>query len=366
MKLKNIISVLVFAIYIFSFSSLCYLKTDAEHSESERRPLAQMPDLSASNIASGEFMGGFEEYTADQFPFRESFRKIKAFFSRYAMQKLENNGLFVADGHISKIDSDENEYMMDYSAERFKNIYNLYLKDKNTNIYLSIVPDKNHFLAKSNGYPSLDYDAFTEKMKSRLDFMQYIDITPLLSLDDYYTTDSHWKQEAITDIAEKLALDMGTDAKSDYQVNTLDNAFYGVYYGQAALPFKADTIKYLTNDTIDNCIVNYYDTGSAKKGDMYNMKKAYDKDPYEMFLSGSAPLVTIENPKASNSKELVIFRDSFGSSLAPLLAEGYKKITLVDIRYIQSSFVGNFVDFENKDVLFIYSTELLNNSLAMK
>ena len=96
------------------------------------------------------------------------------------------------------------------------------------------------------------------------------------------------------------------------------------------------------------------------------MKKAEGKDPYEMFLSGTAPLITIENPSANVSKELVLFRDSFGSSLAPLMAEGYKKITVVDIRYIQSAFIGNFVDFEGADVLFLYSTTLLNNSLAMK
>ena len=65
-------------------------------------------------------------------------------------------------------------------------------------------------------------------------------------------------------------------------------------------------------------------------------------------------------------KELYIFRDSFGSSLIPLLAEGYKNIYLVDIRYIQSDFLKNFVDFTGKDVLFLYSATVLNNSATMK
>ena len=159
---------------------------------------------------------------------------------------------------------------------------------------------------------------------------------------------------------------MGTEIKSDYKINTLDNPFYGVYAGQYALPVKPDTIKYLTNEIIDNCIVTYYGSASPETGEMYNMDKAYSKDPYEMFLSGVAPLITIENPNATTDKELVLFRDSFGSSIAPLFAEGYSKVTIVDIRYIQSSFVGNFVNFENCDVLFMYSTALLNNSTAMK
>jgi hypothetical protein len=100
------------------------------------------------------------------------------------------------------------------------------------------------------------------------------------------------------------------------------------------------------------------------------MEKAHGKDPYEMFLSGTQPLLVIENPNAEAERELILFRDSFGSSLAPLLAEGYSKITVVDIRYVNSAFLGGLVDFSEKagrevDVLFLYSTILLNSSLAM-
>ncbi|MBR5808756.1 MAG: hypothetical protein IKY39_01445, partial [Clostridia bacterium] len=94
-------------------------------------------------------------------------------------------------------------------------------------------------------------------------------------------------------------------------------------------------------------------------------EKAMGKDAYEMFLSGTTPLVEIINENSASEKELVVFRDSYASSLVPLLVPGYSKITVVDIRYMQSNFVGNFIDFDNQDVYFIYSTTLLNNSLAM-
>ncbi len=365
-KIKSIILTFVFIVFVFSVSMACVLSPDHEYSLSERRPLAQFPDAGTQAVVSGEFMSAFEQYCADQFPMRDSLRAVKAFFSTKVLEKKDNNGLFYADGHISKIDDSENSYMMNYSAELFLKIINTNMTDKNVNLYFSIVPDKNAFLAEKNGYPSIDYHGFIERMRSKTEYMKYIDLTSLLTLDDYYSTDTHWKQEEITDIAQHLAGEMGTDIKSNYTVNTLDKPFYGVYAGQYALPVKPDSIKYLTNKTIDNCTVTYYDTGSPVKGEMYNMEKAYSKDPYEMFLSGVAPLITIENPNATTDKELVLFRDSFGSSLAPLLAEGYKKITVVDIRYIQSSFIGNFIDFENCDVLFLYSTALLNNSLAMK
>ena len=62
----------------------------------------------------------------------------------------------------------------------------------------------------------------------------------------------------------------------------------------------------------------------------------------------------------------MIFRDSFGSAIAPLLVQGYKTVTLVDVRYISTSQLGAYADFAGKDVLFLYSTLVLNNSTALK
>ena len=364
--MKNKLITIIFALIIGIISIVCWTKPDAQFSESERRPLAEKPVLSTETLLNGEFMKGFESYAVDQFPVRDSFRKVKALFATNVFGKKDNNGLFVADGHISKIEYPVNPEMITHAEERFNFIYETYLKDKNVNIYLSVVPDKNFFLAEKNGYLAIDYDKFISDFTDRMDYMEYIDIIPLLSLSDYYKTDSHWKQEEITDIAEFIADKMGADAKAEYTVNTLDIPFKGVYLGQSALPFEADTIKYLTSPVLDSCKVNYFDSGKAQAGDMYNMEKANGKDPYEMFLSGTSALIEIENPAAKTDKELVLFRDSFGSSIAPLLAAGYSKVTVVDIRYIDSRFIGNFIKFDNQDVLFLYSTTLLNNSMAMR
>ena len=77
-----------------------------------------------------------------------------------------------------------------------------YLKDNK--IYFSIIPDKNRYLAEKNGFLSLDYEAFTAYMKREMDFAKYIEISDLLDASDYYMTDSHWKQEEIVDVAERL------------------------------------------------------------------------------------------------------------------------------------------------------------------
>ncbi len=366
MKNKNIIPVIILTIILASLSLACWFKPYTTYSQSERRPLASKPELSVSSVVSGEFMADFEAYTADQFPMRDSFRRLKALFARYCLGKKDNNGLYSASGHLSKLEYPANADMTDHAAERFAYLYNTYLKDADSKVYLSLIPDKNFFLAEPNGYLSIDYDSFIADFRTKADYMTYIDIVPLLELDDYYRTDSHWRQEKITDIAAFIAKSMGADATSEYITNTLDHPFSGVFSGQSALGTSPDTIKYLTNDILSSCTVNYFDTGEAVQGDMYNMTKAHGKDPYEMFLSGSSPLLEIINPKAKSGKELVIFRDSYAGSLAPLLAPAYEKITLVDIRYMQSSFVGSFVKFDSQDVLFLYSTTILNNSIALR
>ena len=52
--------------------------------------------------------------------------------------------------------------------------------------------------------------------------------------------------------------------------------------------------------------------------------------------------------------------------LIPLLAEGYREITLIDIRYLSPASLGRFVDFDAQDVLFLYSTSVLNDSATIK
>ena len=64
---------------------------------------------------------------------------------------------------------------------------------------------------------------------------------------------------------------------------------------------------------------------------------------------------------ATTDKKLVIFRDSFGSSIAPLFVQDYQSVTLVDLR-VMNRMSLRFVDFENADVLFRLSALVLNNT----
>ncbi len=363
-KIKNIIVTVAFSVVIFGLAISFLLKPAGEFSSAERRALLQFPELSLNTVLSGKFMGDFESYTLDQFPLRDGFRTVKALFSTLVFRQQDNNGIYYKDGYTAAVEYPLNTDSIKNAAEKFNFIKNKFLSENNK-IYLSVIPDKNYFLAPLSGRLSLDYDKFVNSLCEEMQGESYIDIFPSLNLDSFYKTDTHWKQEKLLETAQKLLTEMGTTADfSSLQENTLDVPFHGVYYGQSALPLDAEEIKYFTSDEID--AFEIYDYQNSKPISAYDMEKANGKDPYEMYLSGSLSLITIDNPNAQTDKQLVLFRDSFGSSIAPLLAMGYSRVTVVDIRYIQSAILDRFIDFENSDVLFLYSALVLNNSETLK
>ena len=358
--INNIVTVVVLGVVFVSLTMASWLLPPQEFSDNERRKLAQRPKFSPDTMSDGSFMMEFEKYTLDQFPLRDQFRTLKAYTTYDVFGQLDNHDIYIQDGYAAKLEYPLQMDSLEHAADRFAYIYEKYLAGKEMNIYLSIVPDKSYFLAEKHGYLSTDYEKLFHVMRNHMNYADYIDITGTLDITDYYKTDTHWRQEKLPETAAVLAEGMGTSISGAYTEYALDVPFYGVYYGQSALPLPPETLYYLSNDVLDGCIVTNHEDQTM--GSIYNMEKKSGKDPYEIFLSGPRSLITIENPNCESDKELVIFRDSFGSSIAPLLSEGYAKITLVDIRYLRADLLERFIEFKNQDVLFLYSTSVLNHS----
>lgn len=359
-NMNRILTVVVPGLIFISLTLASWLLPSRDFSDSERRKLAQRPALSLEVISDGSFMTGFEKYTLDQFPLRNQFRTLKAYTIYHVFGQLDNHDIYIKDGYAAKLEYPLHTDSLEHATDQFEYIYEKYLMDKKMDIYLSIVPDKSYFLAEKYGYLSMDYKELCHIMQNSMDYANYIDITKTLDITDYYKTDTHWRQEKLPETAAVLAENMGASISGNYTEYALALPFYGVYYGQSALPLPPETLYYLSNDVLDSCIVTNHEDQTI--GGIYNMEKKSGKDPYEIFLSGPRSLITIENPNCKSNRELIIFRDSFGSSIAPLLAEGYAKITLVDIRYLRADLLDRFIEFKNQDVLFLYSTSVLNHS----
>lgn len=364
-QIMNLIVIGSFILIIYGLMIFNILSPDIDISYSERRVLRKAPSYSTRELLSGDYFEAYEKYLLDQFAFRDELRGLKAFTRLYIFNQKDNNKVYIKDGNINKIEYPLNENAIINAANKLNEVYDKYLKGMN--VSYSIIPDKNYFIASENGYLTMDYDRLLDIMSANINHIKYIDMFHLLDIDDYYKTDIHWRQEKIGDIADMLLKQIGNKSevsRIEYTKKSL-YPFYGSYYGQAALKLDPDNLVYLTNEVIDNAVV--YDLIDKTYSKVYMEDKLGSIDSYDLFLSGAKSILTISNTMATTDKELIIFRDSFGSSIAPLLLKEYSKITLIDLRYMGTDLLGDYVDFSNdQDVLFLYNTIILNNSYMLK
>ena len=362
-KLKYILTVAVTLLMLFGLAIWGLAKPDEAVSRAERRKLAQAPVLTSKDVFSGKYMKDLETYFLDQFPMRDEWRTLKAVMRFHILQQSDSNGVYLNGSQVGKLEYPLDEAQVQAAVNKMNEVQKLWLDG--SDIYHAIVPDKNYFSAAQIGYPHIDYDRMVEIMGKAPG--EYIDLFPLLTLDDYYRTDAHWKQENLLPVAQAIADQMGLGVsltpEGGFKPHTLEG-FYGVYSGQSALPVPPDDLTYLTSDATDAATM----TSIEFKGEspVYTPEKFSGMDGYDVFAAGPQALLTIESPLAKTDKELIIFRDSFGSSLSPLFLEGYAKVTLIDLRYVPANMLGQFVDFHGQDVLFLYSASLLNSGMLLK
>ncbi len=375
-KTKNIVIIAMFGLILFGFFLLNLILPDKDMSYDERRKLQQFPEITFENIENTNFMKDFEKYTLDQFAFRDGFRSIKAFWLYNVFNQKDNNGVYEVGGNVSKIQYPLNEKSIVNAAKKFNELMQNHFPD--SNVFYSIIPDKNYYMAEQNGFLDLDYDKMVSIMAEGMDKdIKYINIFDEIDQNSYYNTDHHWSQDKILGVANKLATEMGfIDAIKgiEYTNNTIEG-FKGVYGGQYPLPLDSENLVYLTSELMKNWTVEILDNqGQMVEKPIYDESLFTSVDPYNVFLQGATPIVRITNGNNPEGKELFIFRDSFSSSLTPLLVEGYSKVTLIDLRYMSSAQFemldsnGNkLVDFgTGNDVLFMYGSAVLNNSSMLR
>lgn len=354
---KNFIVTLTYVCFTAFFAVMCICAglNPVQQSESERRLLAQFPqNITAEGLFDGSVIEKFDLFTVDQFPLREKFRQLKATVQYQVLGLKENNGLALQDGYFAKITPEFTEGLVAGSIERLSYIYENMVTGKT---WVCLIPDKNYYLGRDYGYPMPDYAGLKADLQAALPGAEYVNIFDDLTLESYYRTDTHWRQEALEEVAYRLCKALDIPQEENYTRHTL-TAFKGVYYGQSAMSPKPDDLVYLSNSMLVNCSVYDYETGQTVG--IYDRGKFHGKDGYDVFLGGTKALLRIDNPNAETERELVVFRDSFGSSLIPLLVQGYKHIYVVDIRYVVPDAIPHYVDMAGKDTLLLYSALILN------
>lgn len=274
--------------------------------------------------------------------------------------RADENGMIKVDDNYIEADEFVNFNSVFEYGEKLNTLAEKYFPE-NTKYFVTI-PEKSYFV-RDKVLNYLNHDEIVGDLNDILYEWKTVDLSSVLSLDDYYNTDRHWRQEKIFPVAGKLGEMMGfTVDEKAFTAHTVEN-FIGAYKSIAS-DIPAETLTYLTSDATEKATVSNFQ--NDKFTGVYETEKLESKAPYDVFLSGATPLTVIKNPNAEKERKLVLFRDSYGSSIAPLLISAYSEITLVDLRYMSSDLLAKHVDFTDAEVLFLMSDKVINNSTLLK
>lgn len=362
---KKKIPAILFLSCLIMLPVAAMLLPDKSVSRTERRTLEQMPEISLASLTDGSYATKLEAYFLDQFPGRDIFRSLRAEAETRLLGKMDSDGYYRAGDGIYQLETETKEKNITRVAEKIEQLAAVDFRE--ADCYYAIIPDKSMYLTDNTEYPSVDEEKVQEIFESTVSSAEKIELKDQLELSDYYRTDLHWKQEKLGKVASYLVQRMETDIPemSDEYVKTATDQFYGAYAAASAFVTEPDTICYYEDDMIDDMTV--YDYEKKETVSVYAPEKLGQTDDYDFYLWGARAMLTIENPQCQNGRRLLLFRDSFGSSMAPLLAEGYEEVTLVDLRYVSVDYaMGLLGDTAYDDVLFLYSTSILNHGDTLR
>jgi hypothetical protein len=425
-QFSKYITIAVFIVMLGGFFVLNRLVEPPPILESERRQPAAFPEMTAKSFSNASFMSDFDKWAQDSFVSRELFRTLRAISVFKVFHQTDKEGLYIGAtgaGKFQKIDETAWRQAIVRINRLVSGLEDGTFADGGLSFYIAVVPDKSVYAGRYlPGYDSemarrLILEGISPSVKS-------IDLTDALAAEDFYKTDLHWRQPYTKGVMDSFSKEMGFEGSSQAYATNFAGTFKGAYAGQVALPMAPDALEYVQNSFIENASMTYLDpkTASMQPGRIYYTEALTGRgDPYDFFLNGPQPLIVLEvaeQYKAAKQQEvagqteahdsevlprfdnktmelprrnddsteplwrdgdtrhvgglqrenrtLYLFRDSFGSSLAPLFLGSYDRVVLIDLRYIDSRILTQYVDFEpGSDVLFLYSSQILNNPTVL-
>ena len=362
---KNIsikIFIAVFLVFLFVTGYLYYALPTKGYSPAEKRVLAQAPEISAKRIFDGSFSKDFEEFLADQTPFRSFYVGMNSYFE---LIKGNNgaNGVYLGKKGMLIEKPVENSDRLDINIKRI----NTFAKEVNPKIYVVSAPQKgwvyDNLLPKNH----LEYKdkEYTDKLKTELDkSITYIDLSEILKTkrDEnllYFNTDHHWNSEGAFLGYKKICSVMGLNepSKENYNITRFKDKFYGTSHSKSGYfltkPDYVNVWKNKKNDGKAKVTIDYKDI--TVHDSMFFEEIENEADSYHVFLRGDSSVTTIETEAKGGT--LMMVKDSFANVLIPFFADNYSKIIVVDLRYYKQKLSDLIAEQGVDDLMFFYRIE---------
>ena len=339
------------------------LTSDKTFSDRENRVLAQMPSFSLASAADGSFMTDAEDYVADQFAFRNSWITIKLNIDRL-LGKNESNGVYI--GSSSQLFEIPDEPDSEEVSKNLEAISSFAARHAGINTYVSLVPTACAVLTDklpSNAPLHDELGDIAADQAALSTATTFIDVTENLKAHSeeyiYYRNDHHWTSLGARYAFETIAPYMGIDVSTaQYTTYTVADSFYGTLSSKCGLYDKADSVDIYVNTADYDYVVNYVDEG-RKTASIYDSSKLDQRDKYEVFFGGNTSRIDIETT-TSNSRSLLIIKDSYANCFVQFLLPYFQNITIVDPRYYSDNIDNLISNNSVTDILFLYNINTFN------
>ncbi len=366
-SILKFLTVFLFLGFIIIFPIINIVTPDKTISTLENKILTQLPKISIDKIKTGYFMKTFDEYTSDQFPFREKFISIKNNFS-YVLGSREFRNIYITKNDRLLEKFIFNTKNIDKNISQVNNLTEKLYKNFKIKSKVMIIPTSTAFYYDE--LPSYAINDSQEKALSYIENKITSFYTPYKVLKEnkdkyiYFNSDHHWTQ-----LGAKLAYNDLYNKESNTS-NSYDNLlenyvevskdFFGTYYSKAILSnIKSDTIyayKNYNNFKMNTDFTKNYNT-------LYGEEKLKGKNKYQYFLHGDPAYALIEGNQ-NKKEEILIIKDSFAHNFIPFLTEDYKKIHVIDPRYYGLNLEDYLKENPNiKEALFINNIQTLNDEI---
>ena len=364
-KKGDILPVMVFLLIIFGLSIGNLAYPERTFSEKENRYLAVKPEFTWRSLYSGSFSGDFEKYTTDQFIYRDTWTEVKA-LCEIARLKRDNNGVYIgSDGYLlgKYQESDINKVRLEENINYLVGFVDKISKQLGQNKVSVVIVPMSSSILKDKLPPfayGFDQDAMIDSIKTRTS-RSFVDIRQALRENShqyiYYKTDHHWTSLGAYIAYDKWCRSIGEEPVplSSLDIREVTSEFYGTYYSKANLyTISPDSISIFVpkNEAAYRVI---YNAGEREEDTLYNLSYLTKRDKYSLFLNGNNPLVKIET-HVGNGRNLLIVKDSFAHTFAPLAALSFETVHMIDLRHYNMSLSQYISDNNITDVLVLYST----------
>ena len=381
---KASISMLVIcgAILLLFGALLCFLPPNP-FSPEENRSLATFPDYSTEALLDGSFTQGIADFCADQFPFRTTFVTAKAKLELWAGRQENNDVIAGNDGYLIKrpqytplqIQNMEQNLL---AICRFEDA----LKRDGISFTFAVVPRS--IDVNSSRLPAPLDASVAQYDRSQLHAALDASDLSLLDLTDslrnaaqekqvWYKTDHHWTMDGayVAYVSLSEALGYTPSPLSDFTHEVVCERFLGTTQASSGMMWiegeELTLLRYDGDEAFQTEIIAGGQIIRTLNG-FYDFDALETHDEYNVFLGGTNTLIRVFHPERSDAPTLVLLKDSFSQSLAPLLARHFDLI-LVDPRTynIQNGSLLSLIQTEEAEqVLLLYGLDTLYDSYSLK